>query len=78
MSLINATFKWINDNLRDEIDFVIWTGDSSRHDNDESRPRTQDEVWGMNDLMAKKMMEVFGDPDTIDDDDPDNNTIIPV
>lgn len=31
-ALVNATFDWIADNLKDEIDFVIWTGDSARHD----------------------------------------------
>ncbi|RPA80386.1 Endopolyphosphatase [Ascobolus immersus RN42] len=65
-ALINATFDWLEDNLKNEVDFVIWTGDSARHDNDERIPRTNKEVWGLNELMAKKMMQVFGDPEKDD------------
>lgn len=78
IALTNATFQWIQDTLKDGIDFVIWTGDSARHDNDIHRPRDNKEVWGLNELMAEKMIEVFGDPDHLHDDDPDNDTIIPM
>lgn len=59
-SLINATFKWIAENVRD-VDFVVWTGDSARHDNDEQIPRTADEVLSTNRWIAGKFQEVFGD-----------------
>lgn len=26
-TLIDATFKWIKENVRDNVDFVVWTGD---------------------------------------------------
>lgn len=58
-SLVNETFRWISENLKDNVDFVIWTGDSARHDNDESIPRTEDEVIQLNDMIADKFYEVF-------------------
>ncbi|CAA9958568.1 Endopolyphosphatase [Pyrenophora teres f. maculata] len=59
-ALINQTFKWINDNLKNEIDFIIWTGDSARHDNDDAIPRTQKQVIEQNEYMVSKFTEVFG------------------
>lgn len=29
-SLVNVTFDWIDKNLMDEIDFIVWTGDNAR------------------------------------------------
>lgn len=63
-SLVNETFRWIQKNLKDHIDFVIWTGDSARHDNDESIPRTEDEVMQLNDMIADKFYEVFRSKDS--------------
>ncbi|KAI9851504.1 MAG: Endopolyphosphatase [Vezdaea acicularis] len=63
LALINATFDWIDENLKDSIDFVIWTGDSARHDNDERIPRTVDQVLGENKLMVQKFKEVWGQGD---------------
>jgi len=59
-ALINQTFKWINDNIKDDIDFIIWTGDSARHDNDDEIPRTQEQVIEQNEYMVSKFAEVFG------------------
>jgi endopolyphosphatase len=72
-ALINATFKWIEDNLKDNIDFVVWTGDSARHDSDEEIPRTHQEVLNTNRWVAEKFVEVFGK-----DDDPKNALMIPI
>jgi endopolyphosphatase len=58
--LVNETFRWIEENLKDEIDFVIWTGDSVRHDNDEKRPRNADEIVQLNEFMAQKWVDLFG------------------
>ncbi|RAK97084.1 endopolyphosphatase [Aspergillus ibericus CBS 121593] len=58
-ALINETFRWIEDNLKNNIDFVIWTGDSARHDNDERNPRTAEEIIDLNQFMADKFAEVF-------------------
>jgi endopolyphosphatase len=78
MSLVNATFQWINDNLKDDIDFVIWTGDSARHDNDEDIPRTEHQIVNMNKMAVQKFIEVFGKSDNIDDPDPTNDFVVPI
>ncbi|KAI8936404.1 hypothetical protein NX059_006813 [Plenodomus lindquistii] len=75
-ALINQTFKWINDNVKDDIDFVIWTGDSARHDNDEDLPRTQKQVMQQNEFMVSKFAEVFGHKDH--KNRPTNDFIIPI
>ncbi|WQF85040.1 Putative calcineurin-like phosphoesterase domain, ApaH type, metallo-dependent phosphatase [Colletotrichum destructivum] len=61
-SLVNATFDWIAANIADDIDFVIWTGDSARHDSDENIPRNPAQVLGTNRWIADKFAEAFGDP----------------
>jgi endopolyphosphatase len=61
LSLVNETFRWIEENLKDEIDFVIWTGDSARHDNDEKLPRTADEIMELNTLLSQKWISIFGE-----------------
>jgi endopolyphosphatase len=63
VSLVNATLDWIKHNVADDIDFVVWTGDSARHDNDEKLPRTQSEVVAQNEFMVQKLAEVFGNGD---------------
>jgi endopolyphosphatase len=78
VSLVNATFKWIEENLKDSIDFVVWTGDSARHDNDEKIPRSNEQIVGQNELVAGKFFEVFQKPDNDDDDDPTNDLVIPI
>ena len=75
ITLINATFKWIDDYLKDKIDFVVWTGDSSRHDSDEAIPRTEKEIIETNELLVHKFEEVFGKDD---DTDPTNEFAIPI
>ncbi|KAK4170389.1 Metallo-dependent phosphatase-like protein [Cladorrhinum sp. PSN259] len=61
-ALVNATFDWIEANLKDKIDFIVWTGDSARHDRDEDLPRSQDQVLGTNRWIADKLAGVFADP----------------
>ncbi|RDX55657.1 hypothetical protein OH76DRAFT_757959 [Lentinus brumalis] len=58
-SLTNYTFDYLEREWVDDIDFVIWTGDSARHDNDRRRPRTTAEIYALNRAMAKRMEEVF-------------------
>lgn len=62
-ALVNATFDWIAANLRDQIDFVVWTGDSARHDRDEGLPRSQDQVLGTNTWIADLFADLFADGD---------------
>ncbi|KAI9670631.1 MAG: Endopolyphosphatase [Alyxoria varia] len=59
-TLVNATFDWVAQNLKHNIDFVIWTGDSARHDNDEKIPRSEGQVLDQNAYLANKMLDVFG------------------
>ena len=78
LSLINATFQWIDDNLKDKIDFVVWTGDSARHDSDDKIPRNEKQVVSANELLVNKFVEVFGKGDDVDDPDPTKDMTIPV
>ena len=78
ISLLNETFRWINATLKDEIDFIIWTGDSARHDNDEKLPRDENQVASQNELVVSKFLEVFGKPENYEDDDPTNDFLIPI
>ncbi|KAK5114822.1 hypothetical protein LTR62_001979 [Meristemomyces frigidus] len=79
VALVNQTMQWIHDELKNKIDFVIWTGDSARHDNDEEKPRNTEQVLGLNEFMVQKMFEVFGKHNgDEDDEDPNNDFIIPI
>ncbi|KAF9129010.1 Endopolyphosphatase [Mortierella sp. 14UC] len=59
LTLIDATFHWINKNLVGSIDFVIWTGDNARHDSDNTHPRTQGEINALNKIVATKVLNTF-------------------
>ncbi|KAK2777368.1 Acid sphingomyelinase-like phosphodiesterase 3b [Emmonsiellopsis sp. PD_33] len=63
ISLVNATFAWIRDNLADSVDFVVWTGDSSRHDNDDKNPRTEKEILEMNQFLSDQLSDIFSKSD---------------
>ena len=76
LSLVNATFHWIDKHLKDSIDFIVWTGDSARHDNDQEVPRTEKQVVELNKMMVEKYFEVFGKENY--DDDPTNDFSIPI
>jgi endopolyphosphatase len=76
--LINETFKWIDEHLKDEIDFVVWTGDSARHDNDEKIPRTPKQIIEQNEFVVSKFAEVFGKPRNSDDGTLSQHYSIPI
>ncbi|KAH8830912.1 endopolyphosphatase [Flagelloscypha sp. PMI_526] len=59
LSLTNYTLDHIGKKWTKNIDFVIWTGDNVRHDNDRKLPRTQDEIYALNRAVAKRMDELF-------------------
>ncbi|DAA72503.1 TPA_exp: Endopolyphosphatase [Trichophyton benhamiae CBS 112371] len=61
-TLLDATFDWIGNNLRDKVDFVIWTGDAARHDKDERRPRSEKEIVSTNRLVFDKFVKTFHKP----------------
>ncbi|KAG2145766.1 Metallo-dependent phosphatase-like protein [Suillus clintonianus] len=58
-SLTNATLDFLDEHWTSEIDFVIWTGDNARHDNDDEIPRPLDEIYDLNRAVARKMEHVF-------------------
>ncbi|OCF61739.1 endopolyphosphatase [Kwoniella mangroviensis CBS 10435] len=60
MSLVNITFDWLKEEWKDEIDFIIWTGDNARHDIDRSLPRTPNEIYELNRMVVSKMLDTFG------------------
>ncbi|OTA69195.1 Endopolyphosphatase [Hypoxylon sp. EC38] len=61
LALVNATLSWITANLKDSIDFVVWTGDSARHDSDEEIPRHNKEILAMNQRIANAFITTFSD-----------------
>ncbi|KAI0116849.1 Endopolyphosphatase [Daldinia grandis] len=61
LALVNATLNWVAANLKDEIDFVVWTGDSARHDSDEEIPRHNKEILAMNQRIADAFVTTFSD-----------------
>lgn len=65
MTLVNATFDWIAKNLKDEIDFIVWTGDNVRHDRDNKHPRTESHIFDMNELMVSKFLDFLKCDDPI-------------
>ena len=73
LTLINQTFTWIDAHLKNNIDFVIWTGDSARHDNDDQIPRSEQQIADMNKLLVDKFGEVFGK-----NGDPTKDFIVPI
>ncbi|OJJ35412.1 hypothetical protein ASPWEDRAFT_507787 [Aspergillus wentii DTO 134E9] len=79
LSLINETFRWIENNLKGKVDFVIWTGDSARHDNDDDIPRTEKEVIQLNEVIAQQFINVFAvDGDVVDKVQPNLGLSIPI
>ncbi|KIY49244.1 endopolyphosphatase [Fistulina hepatica ATCC 64428] len=58
-SLTNVTIDFLGTSWSSDIDFVIWTGDNARHDNDRKLPRTTAEIYGLNRAMVAAMEEAF-------------------
>ncbi|KAF7332218.1 RFX-type winged-helix domain-containing protein [Mycena kentingensis (nom. inval.)] len=57
--LANLTLEFLGKKWASEIDFVVWTGDNARHDNDNKLPRTPAEIYNLNRAVSQKMVEVF-------------------
>jgi endopolyphosphatase len=66
IDLYQSTLQWIKENLKDHIDFVIWTGDNIRHDNDRENPRTEMDIFDMNERVANDISLTFMDDDEED------------
>lgn len=63
INLYEETLAWVKENLKDHIDFVIWTGDNIRHDNDRLNPRTEMDIFDMNERVANDFANTFMDDD---------------
>jgi hypothetical protein len=59
LRLVNATLAHLAREWADAVDFVVWTGDSARHDNDRRHPRTPREIYDLNRMVAGWMREAF-------------------
>ncbi|KIM25254.1 hypothetical protein M408DRAFT_331351 [Serendipita vermifera MAFF 305830] len=59
VTLVNLTLDHLHEEWSTNIDFVIWTGDSARHDNDNLLPRTPPAIYAMNRIIASQMASAF-------------------
>lgn len=59
-TLVDAVFDWLEKHVKDQVDFVVWTGDNARHDIDSRKPRSLKEIMELNKWIGKRMKEVFG------------------
>ncbi|KAI8981804.1 Metallo-dependent phosphatase-like protein [Mycotypha africana] len=69
--VVEHTLDWIRRHWKDKLDFVIWTGDNSRHDWDAQLPRQKHKVLALNRIVTNLMAQLFDDKDA-------TNTSIPV
>ncbi|KAI8824324.1 Metallo-dependent phosphatase-like protein [Fimicolochytrium jonesii] len=58
MALLNATFDWMAENTKD-VDFILYTGDSARHDRDKKMPRQYPTVTYEHQLVVDKIRSVY-------------------
>ncbi|KAJ2822931.1 Endopolyphosphatase [Coemansia erecta] len=61
VALINATSEYLRREWAHKLDFVIWTGDSGRHDGDAELPRTFAQIVEGNDIAAAALRRAFKD-----------------
>ncbi|KAJ2123343.1 Endopolyphosphatase [Coemansia sp. RSA 720] len=59
VALINATSEHLRREWAHRLDFVIWTGDSGRHDGDPEQPRTFEQIVEGNDIAANALRRAF-------------------
>ncbi|KAJ2403006.1 Endopolyphosphatase [Coemansia sp. RSA 2559] len=59
LALINATRDHLRRKWADKVDFVLWTGDSARHDGDADMPRSFDEIVEQNRIASAAMRHAF-------------------
>ncbi|KAH9006990.1 Metallo-dependent phosphatase-like protein [Lactarius hatsudake] len=59
LRLTNLTLNFLDRNWASDIDFVVWTGDNARHDNDRKLPRTLKEIYDSNGMIATEMEKIF-------------------
>ncbi|KAI7876525.1 hypothetical protein K492DRAFT_135240, partial [Lichtheimia hyalospora FSU 10163] len=60
IELAEKTLEYISREWRDKIDFVVWTGDNSRHDWDKKyRPRKRKAIYHLNERVQQMMQRAF-------------------
>ncbi|KAI8148335.1 Metallo-dependent phosphatase-like protein [Fennellomyces sp. T-0311] len=60
IELAEKTLDYIAREWRHKIDFVVWTGDNSRHDWDKKyRPRKRKNIYHLNDRVTSMMQKAF-------------------
>ncbi len=60
--LVESSLQWAAKNLVGKdggIDFIIWTGDSARHDNDDKLPRSSREIFELNRWTLDQLERAF-------------------
>ncbi|GBB84220.1 hypothetical protein RclHR1_10840005 [Rhizophagus clarus] len=57
-ALVNSTFSFLKENFQD-IDFIIYTGDSLRHGRDQNLPLTKDYIKWTHKAIINYIMETF-------------------
>ncbi|KAI8916511.1 Metallo-dependent phosphatase-like protein [Powellomyces hirtus] len=63
LALVNETMRFVHDVLRPKgIDFVVWTGDSARHDSDAAIARTPSDIKSINALAVEYLVQTFLQP----------------
>jgi hypothetical protein len=80
--LLDSTFKWMADNTPD-MDFILYTGDSARHDRDKKVPRQHSEVLNEHKIVVDKVLSTFDSkvkfiPTFGNNDELDYNKMAPV
>ncbi|BGP41668.1 Endopolyphosphatase [Rhodotorula kratochvilovae] len=60
LAFVNATFDWLEEHFKDEVDFVVWTGDNARHDIDSRVPRSLPEIFDLNRYVRDRVRQAFG------------------
>ncbi|KAJ3162695.1 Endopolyphosphatase [Geranomyces michiganensis] len=60
LTLVNETMRFIKDVLQPKgLDFVVWTGDSARHDSDPNIPRMPSDIKSLNVLAVQYLIEAL-------------------
>ncbi|KAJ1915160.1 Endopolyphosphatase [Mycoemilia scoparia] len=72
-TLADVTLDFLDRSFAKYLDFVIWTGDNSRHDKDPLRPRVSSEVSEHHRYMFDKMRDLFINHEEDDNDHYDHN-----
>ncbi|KAL7313639.1 hypothetical protein PS15m_007362 [Mucor circinelloides] len=57
-ALVDATFNFLKESITD-IDFIIYTGDTARHDRDDDMPRSQSEVVNAHSTVMKYFQTAY-------------------